>query len=141
MNINNKKNQKITAQHDTSVSVSPVLRFSHLVIAAAFVLLIITMPMFMVWKQIKVTNIAVRESALSDTLSVLSKEIASLRLYNEHLASTERIETIMRANRGLDYPSSQQIVVVREGNSASVAASSHSNFMAILKKTFTRERT
>jgi hypothetical protein len=97
---------------------APVLRLRQLAIGILCVTVLIVWPMFMVWKQICLTTISVRDSALTDSLSSLLKESAALRLYNERLAGTQRIESICRESLGLDYPTSRQIVVVRETGAA-----------------------
>jgi cell division protein FtsL len=120
---------------------APVLKLRQLSIGILCVVVLIMWPMFMVWKQIYITNVSIRESALVDTLVVLTKEAATLRLYNEKLAGTQRIESIARAAMGLDYPTSDQIVVVRESKKgARQSNTGGGSIMAIFRKTFSRER-
>ena len=120
---------------------APVLRLRQLVTGILCVVILIIWPMFMVWKQIYIRNISIRESALSDSLIVLSKETATLRLYNEKLFSTQRIESIARKAIGLDYPTSEQIVVIREGKRALRREAPGGNgFLAILYRTFSRAK-
>jgi cell division protein FtsL len=118
----------------------PVLKLRQLVMGTLCVVVLIMWPMFMVWKQIYITNVSLKESALSDSLVALSKESATLRLYNEKLAGTQRIESIARSSLGLEYPTSQQIVVVREGRRGERQAPEGKGFLAVLRRTFSRER-
>jgi cell division protein FtsL len=118
---------------------APVLKLRQLVTGILFVVILIIWPMFMVWKQIYITNVSIKESALADSLLVLSREAASLRVYNEKLASTQRIESIARTAIGLDYPTSAQIVVIRE-NRKDARPAVGNGFLAILRRTFSRER-
>ena len=136
---NNKTNSR-GEQKSGEPIFSPVFKFRQLIVAVFCVGLLILIPMFMVWKQVYITNVSRRESVLSDSLSVLSKEIVALRLYNEHLSSTQRIESIARLNIGLDYPASQQIVVVRENGSAFANSNKPSGFLSLFLKPFTHER-
>jgi cell division protein FtsL len=123
-----------------AVASSPVLKFRQLVTGILCVVVLIIWPMFMVWKQIYITNVSMRESTLADSLIVLSKQVATLHLYNERLASTQRIESIARTSCGLDYPTSEQIIVVRECKKGVREKSSGSGFLAILRRTFSLER-
>ena len=124
----------------TASNAAPVLRLRQLATGILCVVILIIWPMFMVWKQICITNVSIRESALADSLIVLSKEAATLRLYHEKLASTQRIESIARNAIGLEYPTSEQIVVIRESRKGGREAPGGSSFLAILHRTFSRAR-
>lgn len=133
--------QPTVREQKTREHTGPVLKLRQLCIGILCVVILIVWPMFMVWKQSYITNVSIRESALADSLMVLTKEAATLRLYNEKLAGTQRIESIARASMGLDYPTSEQIVVVREGKKgARRVESGGAGIMAIFRKTFSRER-
>jgi cell division protein FtsL len=119
---------------------SPVLKLRQLVAGIFFVIILIIWPMFMVWKQIYITNVSIKESALSDTIMTLSKQSATLRICNEKLASTQRIESIARSSVGLEYPTSAQIIVIREMRGLRRQHSAGNGFLAILRRTFSRER-
>jgi cell division protein FtsL len=124
-----------------AVTSAPVLRLRQLITGILCVVILIIWPMFMVWKQIYITNVSIRESALADSLIVLSKEAATLRLYNEKLFSTQRIESIARKSIGLEYPTSEQIVVIRESKKGGRdARGGGSGFLAVLYRTFSRAR-
>ncbi len=128
-----------TKQQDFA-SQAPVLKLRQLIIGVVCVVLFISLPMFMVWKQIYITNVSVRQSALADSLIVLSREAAGLRLYNERLANVQRIETIAKGALGLDYPTSEQIVLVREHKRNADRKEPRQGFMAFFRRTFSRER-
>jgi len=133
-----RKSRIVTAS--TAAVSAPVLRFRQLFIGILCVVILIIWPMFMVWKQIYITNVSIRESALSDSLIVLTKEAATLRLYNEKLCSTQRIESIARKAIGLEYPTSEQIVLIRESKRGGQGATGGSGFLALLLRTFSRAR-
>jgi len=119
---------------------APVLRLRELVAGIAFIALLIVWPLSMVSKQIFITNLSVRESALADSLIAMQRQCAAQRLYNEKLSSTARIESIMREHRGLEYPSAGQIIVIREPRQDNPGKQGASTFFAIIKKPFSREK-
>jgi cell division protein FtsL len=123
-----------------AVPAVPVLKLRQLVAGILFVVVLIIWPMFMVWKQIYITDVSIKESTLADSLTRLSKEAATLRMYNEKLAGTQRIESIARAAVGLEYPTSAQIVVIRETRKDLRRQEGGNGFLAILRRTFSRER-
>jgi len=126
-------------QQDFSAQ-APVLKLRQLIIGIVCVVLFISLPMVMVWKQIYIRNVSVKESALADSCIVLSREAAGLRLYNERLANVQRIETIAKTALCLDYPTSEQIVLVKERACDGAAPHARQGFMAFFRKTFSRER-
>jgi hypothetical protein len=119
---------------------APVLRFRELSIGIICVVILIMWPLFMVWKQIYIANISVRDAVLSDSLVTLNKQYAGLRLYSERLASTERIESIGRTCLGLEYPASGQIIVIRENGRAAPYQKKQPGFFAVLRKTVSRQK-
>jgi len=94
----------------------------------------------MVSKQIFITNLSVRESALADSLAAVGRQCATQRLYNEKLSSTARIESIMREHRGLEYPAAGQIVVIREPGAATPTAESLEVLRDYQETIFSREK-
>jgi hypothetical protein len=119
---------------------APVLRLRELAVGIVCIALLIVWPLFMVAKQIFITNLSVRESALADSLAAVGRQCATQRLYNEKLSSTARIESIMREHRGLEYPAAGQIVVIREPGRSNFDRQNPSKFFAIIKKPFSREK-
>jgi cell division protein FtsL len=142
MKRHNATEQKERVRFGSAAPVAaPVLKLRQLVAAILFVIILIIWPMFMVWKQIYITNVSIKESALSDTIMTLSKQSATLRICNEKLASTQRIESIARSSVGLEYPTSAQIVVITETRKDLRRRQAAGNgFLAILRRTFSRER-
>lgn len=120
-------------------SSGPVLRLRELAVGIACIAFLIVWPLFMVSKQIFITNLSVRESALADSLAVAGKCLASLKLYNEKLSSTARIESITRERLGLEYPTAGQIIVIREPMNHAPGGTA-ARFLAIIKKPFSREK-
>ncbi len=119
---------------------APVLRLRELAVGIACISLLIVWPLFMVSKQIFITNLSVRESSLSDSLSATCRRLAALRLYHEKLSNTARIESIGRERLGLEYPAPGQIVVVRESPDRAPGSGTAARFLAILRKPFSREK-
>jgi cell division protein FtsL len=137
----NREREQKQRQGSKTTGSAPVLKLRQLLAGIACVIILIAWPMFMVWKQIYIRNISMRESSLADSLSGLSKEAATLRLYNEKLSGIQRIEAIARGSLSLEYPTSAQIVVIRE-NRKDLRRDSPGGggLLAILRKTFSRER-
>jgi cell division protein FtsL len=76
------------------------------------VALLFSVPLLMVWKQVHITSSSMRIEKMTDSLSVLTKEIATLQLRCERLSSQERIESIAKTKLGLDHPSADRIVII-----------------------------
>ncbi|KMQ53043.1 hypothetical protein CHISP_0264 [Chitinispirillum alkaliphilum] len=93
-------------------NVSAVFKMRHMLIMVSLLSVVLAVPFIMVWKQAYINTSSLRIDAMSDTLSVLNREIAYLRLQCEHLASNRRIETIARDALGLEYPESHQIILL-----------------------------
>ncbi|MDD5676329.1 MAG: hypothetical protein PHC61_19305 [Chitinivibrionales bacterium] len=74
---------------------------------------VMALPLFIVWKQVFVTECALRTQALSDSCAAARGEIIRLQYAVETLSRTERIETIAR-ERGLQYPAASHIVFVNQ---------------------------
>jgi cell division protein FtsL len=82
-------------------------------IAALLVLvLLISAPLLIVWQQAFITGASMKLEKMSDTLSIMNREIAGLRMQRERLSDNERVEAIARSSLALDYPSSDRITVV-----------------------------
>lgn len=133
------KNAKLRSSFPKETA-APVLRLRELVIGIVCIAFLITWPLFMVSRRILITNLSMRETVLTDSLAAAAKELATLRLYNEKLSSTARIESIMREHLGLEYPAAGQIVVIREGKYNNSGEKRGTHFFAILKKPFFRGR-
>jgi hypothetical protein len=138
--MNDRKQKKAMGKSGGAHVTAPVLRLRELAVGIVCIALLIVWPLFMVSKQIFITNLSVRESALADSLAAVGRQCATQRLYNEKLSSTARIESIMREHRGLEYPAAGQIVVIREPGRSNSDRQNPSKFFAIIKKPFSREK-
>ena len=98
--MNNRADKKASGKHGGAQAAAPVLRLRELAVGVAIIALLIAWPLLMVSRQIFITNLSVRESALADSLADVGRQCAAQRLYNEKLSSTARIESIMREHRG-----------------------------------------
>jgi cell division protein FtsL len=127
-------------QKENHRDTTPLLRVRHLAAIAAGVSLFIAGPLGMVWKQVYINQISVRQTKLSDSLIVLNKQAARLRLSIEKYSSTSRIEAIARDCLNLDYPSASQIVIIKHSPHGKAASDSGSNYLAILKRSMGRGR-
>jgi hypothetical protein len=134
------ENRRTKTKSPSSSPAAPVLRVRELVIGIVCIAVLIVWPLLMVSKQIFITNLSIRETALADSLASAGRQLAALRLYNEKLSGTARIESISRDRLGLDYPAAGSIVVIREDGRAPADGTKGRHFFAILKKPFSRER-
>lgn len=91
----------------------PIIRFRSMLLGILLVGGFIAGPLLMVWKQVYITSTSWNMGSMTDSLTVLNREIAALRMQCEYLSSNRRIEKIARGSLGLDYPTSEQIVIVR----------------------------
>lgn len=91
----------------------PIFRLRSMVLGIAIVSALITGPLLMVWKQVYITSTSLKIDHMNDSLNVYAKKITRLRLKAERLSATERIERIARTSLGLEYPVSEQIVIVK----------------------------
>ncbi len=78
----------------------PLLRVRQLAMIVAVGALLVAGPLTAVWKQASITQISIQQKRLSDSLAVLNKQAAQLRLSIDKLYATSRIETIARTCRG-----------------------------------------
>jgi cell division protein FtsL len=77
-----------------------------------FAVLIATYPLIMVGTQVYITSAALKQESVADSIAVLRRETARLRMEVERLSSTGRIETICHGALGLEYPLSENIVII-----------------------------
>jgi cell division protein FtsL len=91
---------------------SPLVRVRQMVIVIAGIVAFFSIPLVLVWKQAYIRGSSVRLEAMADTLSRLDNRISDLQCKSERLSNIERIETFARVSLGLEYPSSDRIVIV-----------------------------
>jgi cell division protein FtsL len=92
---------------------TPIIRFRSMLAGVSIIAVLITGPLLMVWKQVYITSTSITIEKMTDSLNVLNKHIAELKLKGEWLSSNDRIEHIAKQSLGLDYPSSEQIVIIK----------------------------
>jgi cell division protein FtsL len=102
----------VKKQHAKTAKAVPVIRFRFMAVVVTVLVLLVFGPLLLVWKQAYITGSSMKIEAMNDTLSAMNKKIAALRLAGERLSSNERIESFGRDVLKLDYPSSDQIVIV-----------------------------
>jgi cell division protein FtsL len=128
----------------TKAQKSKVVQFFHYVKFYILVLMIctavITIPLALVWKQAYITSVSLKYDSLKDSTAVLQKEIVALNLALKQLSSTERIESIARKSLKLDYPSSEEIVIVYSEKKKRIRFLPNSPFWAVLKKSIELEK-
>jgi len=120
---------------------APVIRVRFMGLWVALLIALISGPLLAVWKQVDINHTSIQINRMSDSLSVLRKEIATLQFTCERYSSTERIEKIARNNLQLDYPLSSQIVVIQMNNqNMNRISDTPREILAYLKKTIVRDR-
>jgi cell division protein FtsL len=127
-------------RHDEQIREAPLLKVRHLAGMTVCIALVIALPLGVVWKQVYITQSSVGLNRLSDTLALVTKQVAQLRLGVEKLSSTSRIEAIARQCLRLDYPSAGQIVIMKQGSQKDTTALVQNNYMAILRRSIARSK-
>ena len=118
----------------------PLLRLRHIPAIVICLGLLIAGPLCIVWKQVFINELSIHGKTLSESIIVLNRETAQLRLMVEKLTSTHRIETIAREQLGLGYPSFDQIVIVRIPQSECSFRDMNNSVLNALRRMFVRER-
>jgi cell division protein FtsL len=123
-----KKHDKVAA---------PIIRFRSMLAGVSIIAVLITGPLLMVWKQVYITSTSMDIEQMADSLGLLNKRIAELKLRCEWLSSNERIENIAKQSLELDYPSSEQIVVIKvRKNEESAQVNWPRELAAFIKRSF-----
>ena len=114
---------------------APLVRVRFMAAVLAGITLAIAGPLILVWKQAYIASASMRIEAMNDTVSALNKKIAILQLLRDRLSSNERIERVARARLGLEYPSSDRIVIIPVGSTREKRglAAGVGNLMAIVQ--------
>ena len=114
---------------------TPIIRFRSMLLGIVLLSVLISGPLLLVWKQVCINSLSLRMEHTGDTLAVYAREIASLRLKAEYLSSNGRIERIARSSLGLEYPTPEQIVIVKvDENRRFAAAGWPHGVLAFLRK-------
>ncbi|MFP4416813.1 MAG: cell division protein FtsL [Chitinivibrionales bacterium] len=118
-----------------------IFTFRMLLICIAVLALVVSLPLFTVWKQVYITNTALRNQHIADSLRVLNREALRLRLAAQKLSSTRRIEHIAQKQLSLRYPSSREIIIIRPDKENKLVFSMPKwRILAVLRKSLTQEK-
>ncbi len=119
----------------------PIIRFRSMLLGTVVVAMVITIPLLMVWKQVYITSASLRMEKMTDSLSILSREMTALRLRCEQLSSKDRIEDLAQKKLGLDYTPTDQIVIVKIHDKANMVRTGWpQELVAFLKKSLFGDR-
>ena len=99
----------------------PVVKLRYIALITGLLFLCIAGPLFIVWKQVSIHTVSVELDRLTDSLSVMNKEAASLQAAVQKLSRTARIETVATEHLDMHYPSSDQITIIEKKNTPSIA--------------------
>jgi cell division protein FtsL len=120
---------------------SPIVRVRIMIIGVAAIIALISGPLLAVWKQVYINNTSIKLSKMTDRLSSLRKEIATLQFTCERYASTERIEKIANEKLNLEYPVSNQIVIIHlQKQNSPKLSNAPKEFLVYLKKAIAGDR-
>jgi cell division protein FtsL len=92
----------------------PLVRVRPMAAVIVLIAAIIAIPLLLVWKQAFINSSSINLEKMSDTLSVMNKKIASLRLAGDRLSANDRMESIARDALGLEFPASDRIAIIPE---------------------------
>jgi cell division protein FtsL len=98
--------------------------------------LILSYPLIAVWRQVYITTASQRLEVVADSIASLRKETLRLKMEAERLAGTRRIERIAREALGLDYPPSQNIVIMRPQPQGAAKYLGQWHLLTVLRKSF-----
>lgn len=116
----------------------PVLKLRYLVIGIMVVAGAIAGPLLSVRKQVYLRDLAIRRETLGDSLAVCRREAMALSAEARSLSSPQRVEQIARERLNMDYPTSNQIVIVE--NRRRPSTRSARGFLALLKRSLGQGR-
>lgn len=91
---------------------TPLVRVRPMLLWITLVIIMISGPLALVWKQVHISSTSLRMDENRKLLDSLQKEMTTLRFASNKLSSTERIERIARNSLGLEYPATSQIYVI-----------------------------
>lgn len=92
----------------------PLVRVRSMAAVIVLIAAIIAVPLLLVWKQAFINSSSINLEKMSDTLSVMNKKIAALKLAGDRLSANDRIESIARDALGLEFPASDRIAIIPE---------------------------
>jgi cell division protein FtsL len=106
-----------------------------LVLMGFVVTLVLCYPLIAVWKQVYITNASIKQEALADSLAVLKRQTARMKMEVEKLSSPGRIEKIGLEALGLEYPPAENIVILRSGKAHDRPAAEW-RLLTVLRRSF-----
>lgn len=121
-------------------AMQPIIKVRSVLGGIVVIGLLIAGPLLTVWKQVYINSTSMKLEALSDSLTVLNRQIAGLRMHCTQLSRNERIEQFARSVLHLDYLTSGQIEIVHVANRPSMRNGALNEFFAFIKKSITRDR-
>ncbi|MBD3322648.1 MAG: hypothetical protein GF350_16220 [Chitinivibrionales bacterium] len=131
--MNKKKKQKEKRQ--------PVIRVRHICAAIFFVAASVLVPLFLVWKQVYITEASMKSKIYADSLTALRQETERLRLECESLAHAGRIEKLASNYLDLHYPESDRIIIIKPRKHAvRKSLMSGWEFFALIRKSLTQDK-
>ena len=120
---------------------SPVVRLRYTGMVVGLVALMVSWPLFSVWRQVFTHDMYIRKEVLTDSLRTQGGEIAQLRILSRKFSANERVEQFARYHLAMDYPSPEQIVIVSAPGKKQPVKSTHEwEFFAVLRRSLERER-
>jgi cell division protein FtsL len=119
----------------------PLLRFRSLLLWMVLVIVLISGPLLLVWKQVYINIASISMDENRKTLAGLQKEITTLKLASNRLSSGERIERIAREKLGLEYPTTSQMYVINiPGERKNFVLDKTHDILAFFRKVIAGER-
>jgi cell division protein FtsL len=120
---------------------APLVRVRPMLLWITLVIIMISGPLALVWKQVHISSTSVRMDANRKTLDSLQKEITALRFTSNKLSSTERIERIARKSLDLEYPATSQVYVINiPSDQKGTMLSRTQDIVAFIRKVISGER-
>ncbi|MBD3346991.1 MAG: hypothetical protein GF401_18205 [Chitinivibrionales bacterium] len=118
-----------------------VIRFRHVLAAITLVAASVLLPLFIVWKQVYITEASMKSKVYADSLVVLKQETERLRLTCENLVQSERIEKIAVNHLDLHYPPSNRITIIEpEGTPPKKSFMGGWEFFALIRKSLSQDK-
>jgi cell division protein FtsL len=132
--------KKSRKQQKKGQTKKPVVKLRYIALITGLLFLCIAGPLFIVWKQVSIHTVSVELDRLTDSLSVMHKEAASLRAAVQKLSRTARIETVATKHLDMHYPSSDQITIIEPEKKETKALLTDWEFLAIFKKSLIQDK-
>lgn len=119
---------------------APLLRLRSMLAGMLFIVVMISGPLVLVWKQVYINSASLHMDSMRRSLDTLQKEITMLKLSSTRLSSADRIERIAREKLHLEYSSTSQIYVVHVPKSRGGLHQRSVDIVTFFRKMITGER-